>query len=211
MGEWFGGFRGDVKPENCSANAMAEKSKGIAGFLGFFFGIIGLQRFYLGNPILALVYTFSGIGIFAGWIEAIVFWSTSDDDWDRKYNPELLEKRQEKKRQLARKEQARAEGLRRISEGGGVSARTARRNFVLGAKQVPHLKAIRRLSSLRDEGALSPKEYNYYVHQVQSNGWARVPALKGLEEAFSMYRRGELNESQFVLEKRRWLNHLTKD
>jgi class 3 adenylate cyclase/TM2 domain-containing membrane protein YozV len=86
------------------------RRKGKAGFLAFFFGIFGIHRFYLGqrkqgiiNLAFALVAIFVAPGlskflpipVIIGVVEAIIFWSMSRQDFDVKYNPHLVETRQE--------------------------------------------------------------------------------------------------------------------
>lgn len=81
------------------------KKKSRAGVLSFFFGMFGAHRFYLDQRKLGLIYlaiTLAGmftfdflgrlVGIMAiiGVIEAFVFWSMSKEDFDRKYNMQLI-------------------------------------------------------------------------------------------------------------------------
>lgn len=65
------------------------KDKIVAGILALLLGGIGVHRFYLGQArgILYLLFCWTFIPAFIALIEAIVFFVTSDDNWNRKYGP----------------------------------------------------------------------------------------------------------------------------
>ncbi len=67
------------------------KSKYVAALLAFFFGSIGIHRFYLGQPTLGIGYiavllTNRWAAIILGLIDAIMFLAMSDEQFNRKYN-----------------------------------------------------------------------------------------------------------------------------
>jgi TM2 domain-containing membrane protein YozV len=64
-------------------------SKTTAAILAFFLGGLGVHRFYLGQPILGIVYlllSWTFIPVFAGLIDFIVLLSYSDQKFNSKYN-----------------------------------------------------------------------------------------------------------------------------
>lgn len=65
------------------------KSKSTAGLLSFFFGGLGVHRFYLGQTglgFLYLVFCWTFIPAILGLIDAIIFWTMSEDKFNNKYN-----------------------------------------------------------------------------------------------------------------------------
>lgn len=65
------------------------KDKTTAALLGIFLGWLGGHKFYLGRPIVGLVYLFLGFGIISGalgFIEGLIYLTMSDDAFDAKYN-----------------------------------------------------------------------------------------------------------------------------
>ena len=65
------------------------KSKSVAALLAFFLGGLGAHKFYLGSPLLGILYlifcwTFAPAII--ALIEAIMFLFMSDEDFNKKYN-----------------------------------------------------------------------------------------------------------------------------
>ena len=68
---------------------LHDRSKTTAGLLGILLGGLGLHKFYLGETlwgILYLVFCWTWIPAIVGFIEGIVYFSTSDEDFDEKYN-----------------------------------------------------------------------------------------------------------------------------
>jgi TM2 domain-containing membrane protein YozV len=65
------------------------KSKTTAGILALLFGGIGIHKFYLGRGLQGLAYLFfcwTFIPAVVAFIDAIVLFTMSDADFDRKYN-----------------------------------------------------------------------------------------------------------------------------
>ncbi len=66
------------------------KDKNLAGILGLFFGGLGVHRFYLGQIGLGILYLFFFyISWFIGIIDALVFLSMDQEEFDRKFNKEF--------------------------------------------------------------------------------------------------------------------------
>ena len=67
------------------------KSRTTAAILAFFFGWIGVHRFYLGQTGMGFVYLlffWTGIPAIVALVDMIVFLTTSEERFDAKYNPE---------------------------------------------------------------------------------------------------------------------------
>lgn len=65
------------------------KSKIVAGLLALFLGGFGVHKFYLGKTgqgFLYLVFFWTGIPFVVAFIEAILFFASSDDEFNAKYN-----------------------------------------------------------------------------------------------------------------------------
>jgi len=72
------------------------KDKNAAGFLALFTGFLGVHRFYLEQVGMGIVYfllMFTGISFVLGLIDAISFFTMDQDLFDRKYNPQLFERK----------------------------------------------------------------------------------------------------------------------
>ncbi|MCB0633459.1 MAG: NINE protein [Saprospiraceae bacterium] len=72
------------------------KDKNVAGILALFFGGLGIHRFYLGQIGLGIVYLFFfWITWLIALIDAIVFFSMDEDEFNRKYNRASIRKQQQ--------------------------------------------------------------------------------------------------------------------
>jgi TM2 domain-containing membrane protein YozV len=74
---------------HCGARQRSgsRKSKTVAGILALFLGGLGIHRFYLGQWIglLYLLFCWTFIPSIIAFVEAIVFFVTSEEAWDQKY------------------------------------------------------------------------------------------------------------------------------
>ena len=70
------------------------KDKNVAALFALFFGIFGIHRFYLGQVGRGILYLmffwFFGITAIIGLIDAIIFFSMDNDEFDYKYNRNYL-------------------------------------------------------------------------------------------------------------------------
>lgn len=65
------------------------RDKNVAGLLALLFGWLGFHRFYLGDVglgILSAIFFWTGIPFILGLIDAIIFFSMDEDDFNYKYN-----------------------------------------------------------------------------------------------------------------------------
>lgn len=65
------------------------KTKMAAGLLAIFLGGLGVHKFYLGQTgmgVIYLLFSWTMIPLFIGFIEGIIYLSMNDADFDRKYN-----------------------------------------------------------------------------------------------------------------------------
>jgi len=64
------------------------KNKVVAGILAIFFGALGVHRFYLGQwwGLLYILFLPTSIPMLVAFVEALVFFFSSDAKWDAKYN-----------------------------------------------------------------------------------------------------------------------------
>ena len=73
-----------------------EKNKIAAALFAFFFGWLGAHRFYLnqtGRGFFYLIFFWTGIPAIISLVDFIVFLSMHDDSFDRKFNPQLYERK----------------------------------------------------------------------------------------------------------------------
>jgi len=75
---------------NCGATqyVSGKKSKTTAGWLAFLIGGLGIHRFYLGQwiGVLYIIFCWTFIPAIIAFIEAIYFWTMSEEKFDQKYN-----------------------------------------------------------------------------------------------------------------------------
>lgn len=76
-------------PIKTLSNSVSEnsKSKLAASLLALFFGGLGIHKFYLGNTkagILYLLFSWTMIPLFIGWIDALVYLFESDSSFQRR-------------------------------------------------------------------------------------------------------------------------------
>lgn len=73
------------------------KDKNVAGILALFFGGLGIHRFYLGQIGLGIVYLFFfWISWLIALVDAIVFFSMDEDEFNRKYNRSYTRRQQQR-------------------------------------------------------------------------------------------------------------------
>lgn len=78
-------------PQAVYTNTFAiqgKKNKVVAGVLGIFLGGFGIHKFYLNEPglgILYILFCWTFIPAFVGLIEGLIYLSTSDEQFARKY------------------------------------------------------------------------------------------------------------------------------
>jgi len=65
------------------------KRKNTAILLALILGCLGAHKFYLGRTgqgILYVLFSWTAIPMIVGWAEAIIYFTTPDDDWDIRWN-----------------------------------------------------------------------------------------------------------------------------
>ena len=106
------------------------KDKNVAGILALFFGWLGIHRFYLGQVGLGIVYIFlMPIMGFIALIDAIIFFSMDENEFDYKYNRRYVDRRdryQERDTDFDRREYERR---RRQKERSEYRERAQRENY----------------------------------------------------------------------------------
>lgn len=78
------------------------KDKNVTGLLALFFGMLGVHRFYLGQPglgIFYLIFSWTPLIWILGVIDAIVFFSMDKEHFDIKYNKQLYRAARRKQRE----------------------------------------------------------------------------------------------------------------
>lgn len=162
------------------------KNKNLAALLAFFGGIIGLQRFYLGQiglgffMIILAILTVGVVSSIIGLIDSIVFLTMSEDKFDFKYNnPETNARYRRKPRYRSYERQSRTANRtqshrrdRRInsreyrerkmenaSQRSSPYRRPVRRSPVLKNKR-KNKDIIREIDALKDSGLEKFKDYD---------------------------------------------------
>ncbi|MEI6235920.1 MAG: TM2 domain-containing protein [Planctomycetota bacterium] len=72
-----------------AGNPNSRKSKTTAALLAFFFGGIGVHRFYLGAwgwGIVYVLFCWTGIPAILAFVECIVFLCMNEESFDQKFN-----------------------------------------------------------------------------------------------------------------------------
>lgn len=78
-----------VRQQQASTPSTGGKSKVTAGLLGILLGGFGVHKFYLGSVGLGIVYLlffWTGVPALIGFIEGIIYLSSSEEAWNAKYN-----------------------------------------------------------------------------------------------------------------------------
>lgn len=71
-----------------SADLHGKKDKLAAALLAIFFGDFGIHKFYLGKPVQGIIYLlfcWSGIPAFIGFIEGVIYLCMSDESFHATY------------------------------------------------------------------------------------------------------------------------------
>nr|WP_240418128.1 TM2 domain-containing protein [Paenibacillus periandrae] len=71
---------------------VSNKSKSTAGILAILLGGLGVHHFYLDNVVLGIVYLlfcWTGIPSIIGLVEGIVYLTSSDQSFNRKYGKRI--------------------------------------------------------------------------------------------------------------------------
>ncbi|MFT5167780.1 MAG: TM2 domain-containing membrane protein YozV [Saprospiraceae bacterium] len=114
------------------------KDKNIAAILAFFFGIFGVHRFYLGQKGLGILYLMFfwvlGIPAIIGLIDAIIFLSMGQDDFDMKYNRRLY-----------------PDHKRQDTDFTRADTRAERRDYRVEQRDLRHQRRIERRENVRPE------------------------------------------------------------
>lgn len=125
------------------------KDKTTAGLLALFLGGFGVHKFYLGRPgmgVLYLIFFWTLIPALVSFVEAIVLFMMSDEDFNARYNR------------------------------GVAMAIAAPQNIVVNVANTATSHATDRVTQLRElhslltEGAISPDEYETEKRRVLTSG-----------------------------------------
>lgn len=68
------------------------KSKIVAGIFGILLGSFGIHKFYLGKPVMGILYIlffWTAIPGLVGFFEGIMYLGMTDKEFNRKYNPNI--------------------------------------------------------------------------------------------------------------------------
>ena len=89
MGNNWPNMGGGFEPRRPRRRGGDQKSKTVAALLAFLVGGFGIHHFYLGNPLLGVLYLlfcWTLIPALCSFIEAIVYLTMSDDAFDARFN-----------------------------------------------------------------------------------------------------------------------------
>jgi TM2 domain-containing membrane protein YozV len=143
------------------------RSKTTAAILALFLGGFGVHRFYLGQPILCIVYlllSWTFIPVFVGLIDFIVLLSYSDQKFNSKYNKTKQEARHSEASSNPNKWKANTDNLVNVT-GGKVGSYTTEMKIDLNEENLVELfkeKQKQREAEIRN--------FNYVPMQIQHQG-----------------------------------------
>lgn len=154
-----------TNPELPSTTVSKPKSQTLAILLAFAgLSIPGLHKFYLKKPVWGTVYLLffmTGIPQIASAIEGVWYLSQDQQEFDHRYNPDLLPGERE------------VTGASRLPEGVAALAQNVRQLFrpqpspAADPERVSAIaEALRQLDSLRQEGLISEYEFEQKRRQL---------------------------------------------
>jgi len=79
-----------VRQPSTKSTTNSRYNKLTAALLAIFLGFFGAHKFYLGKTIQGFFYLilfWTGLPLILGFLEGLVYLSTTQEDFDRKYNP----------------------------------------------------------------------------------------------------------------------------
>lgn len=168
------------------------KSRKKAAFLALFLGMFGVHRYYLGQTGLGIFYFFANflmplfrlpMGMVLGFIDAMVFFFMSDEEFDKRYNKEGKEKVREK-----RSRQRRSSSSRKRPERERVSLQRKRK--IQSKKRNPFkLSGQKKLADFDLKGAIKDlnrsieiNEEDYETHYMLASAYS---LSENAEEAYA--------------------------
>lgn len=93
------------------------RSKVVAAVLAFFFGALGIHRFYLGQPVWGIIYlVLLPIAAVVGVIDSILLLVMPQSVFDAKYNDEATKPRRKQKKRKSRKAQPRVKKRHQVNK-----------------------------------------------------------------------------------------------
>ena len=141
------------------------KDKNVAGILALFFGWLGIHRFYLGQVGLGIVYIFlMPIMGFIALIDAIIFFSMDENEFDYKYNRRYVDRRdRNRETDFDRREYERRRRQRERSEYRGRDRRDSYRRDRQPPRQQqkPERTVQKRNNPYKLSGIRKYKDFDY--------------------------------------------------
>jgi len=135
------------------------KDKTLTGLLAIFLGWAGIHRFYLGQVKLGIFYVISmfvGVSLILGLIDAVVFLTMDQEDFDDKYNSKEAHYERTSRRRASGKDRRRQSDRRRPSERRRSSSAPRRQTPVATRKKNPFkLSGIQKYKDYDFEGAIA--------------------------------------------------------